>query len=477
MVIFTEKLKLMDILPEKAKDIAKEYKLKEEDIEFIRKKNPLDADDMRIEDGERAAIRYINTADVDRDGEIVLPSGGQVSDFKKSPTVLYAHDYRALPIGKDVWIKLVQGKGWLAKTVYAKHQLADDIYNLVKEKFLNTSSIGFIPLESVLPQDKGWEKAKEIVKSEYGISEKLIDGAKRIYTKWILLEHSDVPIPSNINALNIAVGKGLEIKSQELIEDLKINIIEEVDEEEKQSYELIDLDDIINKPEGTDNYIHIPAKGEEGKHSGHKIRTMDIDVKQGIKGKYCIDCKKVISFMFDKSKGWDILKAKKWMADHGKGYDNFVLKGESDDTHQLEEPQEKEESSKGFSLDEIYKIVKENKELKSRLEDIELKVGAVLNRKNKQNLKNAQNLIQEVLDSAEPAATDEEKSQNITIIGKADNGKINIDEKELKGIIGSVITELKAEQKAQINMGVSRITANVKEGIDNNFKIMTGKVM
>ena len=38
MVIFTEKLKLMDILPEKAKDIAKEYKLKEEDIEFIRKR-------------------------------------------------------------------------------------------------------------------------------------------------------------------------------------------------------------------------------------------------------------------------------------------------------------------------------------------------------------------------------------------------------------------------------------------------------
>ena len=97
--IFTERLKLKDVLPEKAKDIAKQYKLKEDDLEFIRKKTPLKAEDLKIEDDERAAIRYVNTADLDRDNEIVLPSGGQVNDFKKSPTVLYAHDYRSLPIG------------------------------------------------------------------------------------------------------------------------------------------------------------------------------------------------------------------------------------------------------------------------------------------------------------------------------------------------------------------------------------------
>jgi len=499
MEIFTERFKLKDIMPEKSKDIAKQYNLKEENIEFIRKNTPLNPEDMKIEDGERAAIRYINTADPDRDSEIVLPSGGQVNDFKKSPTVLYAHNYSSLPIGRDAWIKLVQGKGWLVKTVYAKHQLAEDVYNLVKEKFLNTSSIGFIPLESVLPEDKGWDKTREVVKSEYGITDKLIDGVKRIYTKWLLLEHSDVPIPSNINALNIAVGKGLEIKSPELIEDLKIEII---DEEEKTSDEIIELeeekqkekeelfsDEFITKPEETESYIHLPAKGEEGKHSGHKIRTMDIDVKQGIKGKYCVDCKKMISFMFDKSK-WTMAKAKKWMADHGKSIEDYYEKVDWEVEGTIEEIdwdkiekkifREEKKPDKGFSLTEIYEIIKENIELVKAMEDLtaELKSGAVLNRKNKSNLKNAQELIQIVLDSAEPVAEEDgEKSQNITIIEKEDNGKINIDEKELKGIIGSVISEIKAEQTKQINNGIIKITENVKEEIGDNFKRMTGKVM
>jgi len=334
--IFTERLLLKDILPDRAKDIAKKYKLKEEDIEFIRKKNPLNAEDLQIEDGERAAIRYINTADVDRDNEIVLPSGGQVNDFKKSPTVLYAHDYHGLPIGKDIWIKLVQGKGWLAKTVYAKHQLAVDVYNLVKEKFLNTSSIGFIPLESIKPEDKDWDSVGESIKSEYNINEKVFDKAKRIYTKWLLLEHSDVPVASNISALNIAVGKGLKIESKELIDDLNIEItddeedksvneiIDEIEEEVELTeegkkkleeglkdvaegkVEEIDIDEleekeVVTKPEETEDYIRIPAKGEEGKHEGHRIRTMDISVDEGIKALYCILCKKVITYIFDKS--------------------------------------------------------------------------------------------------------------------------------------------------------------------------------
>ncbi|GAI73039.1 unnamed protein product, partial [marine sediment metagenome] len=94
------------------------------------------------------------------------------------------------------------------------------------DKFLNTNSIGFIPLESVKPDNKKWDKVKDKLISDYGIKEKLIDKVKRIYTNSILLEHSDVPIPSNINALNIAVGKGF-IKSDQLIKDLEVEIIDE----------------------------------------------------------------------------------------------------------------------------------------------------------------------------------------------------------------------------------------------------------
>ena len=560
MEIFTERLKLKDILPERAKDIAKKYKLKEEDIEFIRKKNPLSAEDLTIEDDERAAIRYINTADVDRDSEIVLPSGGQVNDFKKSPTVLYAHNYQGLPIGKDIWLKLVQGKGWLAKTVYAKHQLAVDVYNLVKEKFLNTSSIGFIPLESIKPEDKDWDSVGESIKSEYNINEKVFNKAKRIYTKWLLLEHSDVPVASNISALNIAVGKGLKIESKELIDDLNIEItdeedksvneiIDEIEDEVELSekgkkklkeglkdvaegkVEEIDIDNLeaeleekntVTKPEETEDYIHLPAKGEEGKHDGHRIRTITISDEEGIKALYCGECKKAITFLFDKSKGWTMAKAKKWMEEHGKNIssyyegmeeatldnleqEEFTIKDIEDEIKYIakvgntkpampfQEEKQKEEPSKGFSLNEVYEIIKENRKLIDTLEKVivELKAGAVLNRINKQDLKDAQAKIQKVLDSAETAepteegkAIDELEIEDDRVFdleelddleieekeAKKESDVFDIDEKELIEIIHSAL-------ESHINKSVENVSKNIKQDIDDNFKRLTGKVM
>jgi len=543
--LFTERNLLKDILPKKAKDIAKQYKLKVNEIEFIRKKNPLKAEDIKIEDGERAAIRYINTADLDRDNEIVLPSGGQVNDFKKSPSVLYGHNYQGLPIGKDIWIKLVQGKGWLAKTIYAKHQLAVDVYNLVKEKFLNTSSIGFIPLEWVKPEDKSWGKWKEVVKSEYGISEKLVNGAKRIYTKWLLLEHSDVPVPSNASALNIAVGKGLEIKSQELIDDLELEIIDDEEElKEKDVNEIIDeidketetekekqkeieemfSDEFVTKPEETEDYIHLPAKGEEGKHEGHKIRTIDIDVKQGIKAKYCVDCKKIISFMLDKAKGWTMAKAKKWMADHGKNISGYYegieestldnLKYESltieDCENEIKDIAEegkqksfqKEEPGKGISLkeatkeeklkeiglfdiNELYEIVKENKKLIKALEEItaELKAGAVLNRKNKDNLRKIKALADEVLESAETAEPAEE-GKEVDGLEIEEDKKLDIVEKEVAELAEEKeetfdisADEIKGMVKQALNEQTDKIAKNLRQDVNDNFRRIAGKVI
>jgi len=286
--LFTERLKLKDVLPEIATDIAKEYDLQEEDLELVRKNNPLRPEDIKIEDGERAAVRYVNTADVDRDNEIVMPDGLQTKDFLKSPSVLYAHNYRGLPIGKDIWLKLIKGKGWLAKTVYAKHELATDVYNLVKDKFLNTNSIGFIPLESVKPDNKKWDKVKDKLISEYGIKEKLIDKVKRIYTNSILLEHSDVPIPSNINALNIAVGKGF-IKSDQLIKDLEIEIIDE-EKEDISKKGLIPLPGgEVVIPSDQSKEVELSEEDKEKLEEGlkdvkkDKVEEVDVDkLKEGI---------------------------------------------------------------------------------------------------------------------------------------------------------------------------------------------------
>jgi ribosomal protein L37AE/L43A len=401
--LFTERYKFKDIvaemekseqkgvkkdlknLKELTKSIAKEYNLKEEDVEFIRKKNPLKAEDVKIEDGERAAIRYVNTADVDRDNEIVMPDGGLVKDFQKSMTVLYAHNYSDLPIGRDLWIKLIKGKGWLVKTLYAEHH------------FLNTSSIGFIPLESITPDSKGWDKVKAKLVDIYGIKEKLIDDVRRIYTKWLLLEHSDVPIPSNINALNIAVGKGF-IKSEDILKDLQ-DEIEIIENENKEKEEII--------VEG------VNEKGEKVKE------TLEIDDEDEF---ICPECGADV----ERDEDDDYLICTKCDWNDANAGSKEAIKKIKDEKDIINKPEEIEgvlsaEEKMGFNLDEIYEIVKENKglkekiniseknsiinnisiiKLKEELAEAEIKAGAVLNKKNKTDLIEGQKRIQNVLDSA-----------------------------------------------------------------------------
>ncbi len=184
---------------------------------------------MEIKEGERAIIKYVSTATVDRDGEILMPDGADLKDFRKNPVVLFGHNYLSLPVGKDQWIK-VDGRGIKAKTLYASveaNPLAEQVYQLQKEKILNTSSVGFIPVKVSERGTDDYEKAIKKIETVYGISEKKSRNASRIYEKWILLEHSDVPVPSNPDALNIAIGKGVNIS-----EDMKEKMSEYLEIEE-----------------------------------------------------------------------------------------------------------------------------------------------------------------------------------------------------------------------------------------------------
>ena len=56
---------------------------------------------------------------------------------------------------------------------------------------------------------------------------------------------------------------------------------------------------------------------EVGKHKGHKIRTITVSKSEGIEALYCIDCKKIITYIFDKEK-WTMTEAKKWVKEHTK---------------------------------------------------------------------------------------------------------------------------------------------------------------
>lgn len=187
MELITQRLKLFDVNPDAAKSYGQQLGIEPEAVEFVRK--GLEVADVQFDEGERAAVSYITTRDIDRDGEIVEPDGADVAAFLKNPVVLWAHDYRSLPLGRAMWIKS-DSKGLIAKTQYASHEFAEKVYQYRKEGMPLAQSIGFVPLE--------WEDNPSDTK-----------GCRRRYRKWALLEYSDVPVPANPEALNIAVSKGL----------------------------------------------------------------------------------------------------------------------------------------------------------------------------------------------------------------------------------------------------------------------------
>jgi len=65
-------------------------------------------------------------------------------------------------------------------------------------------------------------------------------------------------------------------------------------------------------PEETANKIRIPIRSCE------ITATIDISKEQGIQALYCGGVKEIATYLFSKSKGWTMAKAKKWVAEHKK---------------------------------------------------------------------------------------------------------------------------------------------------------------
>jgi len=201
--LITTRLKLRNVFPEMVKG---EDGL-DLDTPFIRK--GIVPADLDIKEDERAIISYINTGAKDRDNEIVLPSGAVLTDYRKNPVVLFGHNYSSLPIGKNMWIKSDE-KGLIAKTQYANHEEADKVYQYRKDGFPLAESIGFIPLEYKTPKYKDGQAVWDKNDLEYmGLTAKDVKGVRAVYTKWSMLEYSDVAVPSNPEAMELAKSKGL----------------------------------------------------------------------------------------------------------------------------------------------------------------------------------------------------------------------------------------------------------------------------
>lgn len=171
----------------------------------LRFSKALKISDFTVNEEERTITQYISTKDEDRGNDVMIPDGVKLTNYKVNPVVLWGHNQRELPIAKALWTK-VDNKGVLSKAQFAKHQFAEDAWQLVLNKFINATSIGFIPLKS---EEKETGKFREV----WGMQIPIV---KRIVHEWELLEWSYVNIPMNPKALVQRDFSGLGIKSTEM---------------------------------------------------------------------------------------------------------------------------------------------------------------------------------------------------------------------------------------------------------------------
>jgi len=185
--------RLCDTHPDAARKLAQRLHRKKEEFEMVRKFYL--AEPQGSNEDERSVTARVSTPDVDRDGEIILSEGIDVSEYQKNPVLLWAHRYEIAPIGKALWAKADKG-GLICKFQFAPTQFADEVYQLYRGGYMRAFSIGFIPLD--------------------------YDSKTKTHKRVSLLEVSAVPVPANQNATVMeAYEKGI-IKSASLKKDFGI---------------------------------------------------------------------------------------------------------------------------------------------------------------------------------------------------------------------------------------------------------------
>lgn len=133
----------------------------------------------------------ISTTKADREGDSVIPEGGDFSNFMKAPVLMWAHGghdgYSSVPIGSVASLDVIPGQGIKAEFSFLKGDpFADRIKNAWEQGVVRASSIGFAPREV-----------------EY-------NGVGHDIMKWELLELSLCAIPMNPEAVRSLKALGLD---------------------------------------------------------------------------------------------------------------------------------------------------------------------------------------------------------------------------------------------------------------------------
>jgi hypothetical protein len=200
------------LLAEKVKDVEA-LTIKRTGNEPLRR-TPSEEDLKALEGKTQSVVHYVSTRDMDLDREILMPGGAILDAFRAWPQVYENHNISQPPIAKDEWI-VADKVGIKALTSYAPTTRGKDFWLLRSGGFLNSSSVGFVPLESYGRSERGFAEAAMRCAAEWEEFKSVADEVERITPRWLLIEHSDAWTPANRNALTLALSaKSLDVSTE-----------------------------------------------------------------------------------------------------------------------------------------------------------------------------------------------------------------------------------------------------------------------
>jgi len=157
----------------------------------------LDFEVNQVDDAARTFWAVASTGQVDRQGDLIEPSGWDFANFLKNPVIPWAHDYAAPPVAKALAVR-VEGQRLLFQAQFPTAQeyaFADTIYQLYRGGYLRAFSVGFAPVQSEL--------------AVHQVEGRALTGTR--YLKQELYEISCVTLPANpqtLAQLGLQTGDG-----------------------------------------------------------------------------------------------------------------------------------------------------------------------------------------------------------------------------------------------------------------------------
>jgi hypothetical protein len=158
----------------------------------------------------------------------------------------------------------------------------------------------------------------------------VVEAAKIDQTE--ILENQDCLAGGDKDFLTLLKEKKAKAEIATLETEEEEEPVVDVDEEAVEKALAEERMQVVTKPEETENFIHIPVK-DKGLFDPESFRTISISKSEGISaisgklksppegqsGSMVIQ-----KYLFAKEKGWTMAKAKKWVSDHKKEYDEHM---------------------------------------------------------------------------------------------------------------------------------------------------------